>query len=85
MTGVSPRLVEIFREEANERLDRVVATLLAIDAGEPPEDGTDALFRDLHSLKGGAGLVGLEEMREIAHAAEELLSGVRAAKGPVPA
>jgi two-component system, chemotaxis family, sensor kinase CheA len=78
------RLLEIFREEAAERLDRVVATLLAIDAGDPPADATDALFRDVHSLKGGAGLVGLEPVREVAHAAEELLSGVRAAGAPVP-
>jgi two-component system, chemotaxis family, sensor kinase CheA len=78
------RLLEIFREEAGERLDRVVATLLAIDAGDPPADATDALFRDVHSLKGGAALVGLEPVREVAHAAEELLSGVRSAGSPVP-
>lgn len=85
MTATNAKLLGIFREEANERLDRVVATLLAIDAGESPAGATDALFRDLHSLKGGAGLLGLDELREVAHAAEELLSDVRAAKGPVPA
>jgi two-component system, chemotaxis family, sensor kinase CheA len=83
MSDARGRLLEIFREEAAERLDRVVATLLAIDAGDPPSDATDALFRDVHSLKGGAGLVGLEPVREVAHAAEELLSGVRAARQPV--
>ncbi len=84
MSVDTTRLLEIFREEANERLDRVVSTLLAIDAGTPPSDATDALFRDVHSLKGGAGLVGLEEVRTIAHAAEELLSEVRKAQEPVP-
>ncbi|HEV7773551.1 MAG TPA: response regulator [Conexibacter sp.] len=83
MSDARGRLLEIFREEAAERLDRVVATLLAIDAGDPPDDATDALFRDVHSLKGGAGLVGLEPVREVAHAAEELLSGVRSAGQPV--
>lgn len=83
MIAVNARLLGIFREEATERLDRVVATLLAIDAGEPPADATDSLFRDLHSLKGGAGLVGLDELRETAHAAEELLSGVREGTEPV--
>jgi two-component system, chemotaxis family, sensor kinase CheA len=78
------RLLEIFREEAGERLDRVVATLLAIDAGEPAADATDSLFRDVHSLKGGAGLVGLDQVRDVAHAAEELLSGVREAGQTVP-
>ncbi|HKG39247.1 MAG TPA: response regulator [Conexibacter sp.] len=84
MSDARGRLLEIFREEAAERLDRLVATLLAIDAGDPPADATDALFRDVHSLKGGAGLVGLEPVREVAHAAEELLSGVRSAGQPVP-
>ncbi|HYV15600.1 MAG TPA: response regulator [Conexibacter sp.] len=79
------RLLEIFREEANERLDRVVETLLAVDAGKPSADATDALFRDVHSLKGGAGLVGLDELRTIAHAAEELLSDVRRSGADVPA
>ncbi len=85
MTGTNTRLLEIFREEANERLDRLVATLLAIDAGEPPADATDSLFRDVHSLKGGAGLVGLEQLRAIAHDAEETLSALRDAQQPVPA
>jgi two-component system, chemotaxis family, sensor kinase CheA len=85
MSGTNTRLLEIFREEAEERLDRLVETLLALDAGTALPDATDVLFREVHSLKGGAGLVGLEELRAIAHAAEELLSGVRRAGEPVPA
>jgi two-component system chemotaxis sensor kinase CheA len=84
MSDQQARLLEIFRAEAAERLDHLVATLLSIDAGDPPADATDALFRDFHSLKGGAALVGLEPVREVAHAAEELLSGVRAAGQSVP-
>jgi two-component system chemotaxis sensor kinase CheA len=84
MSDQQARLLEMFRAEAAERLDRLVATLLAIDAGDPPADATDALFRDVHSLKGGAALVGPEPVREVAHAAEELLSGVRAAGQSVP-
>jgi len=84
MSDGRARLLGIFREEAGERLDNVVATLLAVEAGDAPADATDALFRDVHSLKGGAGLVGLERLRDVAHAAEELLSGVRRAGGPVP-
>jgi two-component system chemotaxis sensor kinase CheA len=72
------RLLGIFREEAGERLERLVETLLALDAGTPPADATDVIFREIHSLKGGAGLVGLEELRAIAHAAEELLGDARA-------
>jgi two-component system chemotaxis sensor kinase CheA len=85
MSGPDPeRLLAIFREEADERLDRLVATLLAIDAGETPANATDVVFRDVHSLKGGAGLVGLDELRTIAHAVEELLGELRAAERPIP-
>lgn len=84
MSDQRARLLEIFREEAGERLDRIVATLLAIDAGEPAADATDSLFRDVHSLKGGSALLGFDQVRDVAHAAEELLSGVREAGQAVP-
>jgi len=84
MSEQQARLLEIFRAEAAERLDRVVATLLAIDAEQPPAGATDELFRDLHSLKGGAALVGLPQVRDVAHAAEELLSEVRGGGRAVP-
>lgn len=84
MSDQQARLLEIFRAEAAERLDRVVATLLAVDAEQPPAGATDELFRDLHSLKGGAALVGLPQVRDVAHAAEELLSEVRSGGRAVP-
>jgi two-component system chemotaxis sensor kinase CheA len=78
------RLRAIFGEEAAERLDRLTTTLLALDAGDAATEATDAIFRDVHSLKGGAGLVGLDELHAIAHAVEELLSAPRAARRPLP-
>jgi two-component system chemotaxis sensor kinase CheA len=78
------RLRAIFGEEAAERLDRLSATLLAVDAGDAAPDATDVIFREVHSLKGGAGLVGLDELHAIAHAVEELLSELRSARRPLP-
>jgi two-component system, chemotaxis family, sensor kinase CheA len=83
-SATEARLLGIFREEAGERLDRIVEALLAIDADSPPADATDLLFREFHSLKGGAGLVGLEPMRDLAHAVEEQLGEFRRAGRPLP-
>jgi two-component system chemotaxis sensor kinase CheA len=72
-----PEFLELFRDEANERLDRIVATLLAVEAGSAAPDAIDALFRDAHTIKGAAGMLGLDEVRELAHALEEVLDGIR--------
>ena len=45
----------------------MVETLLALEAGRAPHDAVDSLFRDAHSIKGSAGMVGIEEVRAIAH------------------
>jgi two-component system chemotaxis sensor kinase CheA len=71
-----PRILEVFREEAAERLDRMVETLLSLESGQPP-GAIDALFRDAHSLKGSAGMVGIEDARVIADAIEEILADAR--------
>lgn len=77
MAELDAELVHIFREEANERLDRAVETLLALEAKRAGDDAVDSLFRDMHSIKGSAGMVGVEEARSIAAAVEDLLEEVR--------
>jgi two-component system chemotaxis sensor kinase CheA len=70
-------LIEIFREEAAEHLDGMVACLLASEAGAAPDGTTDALFRHAHSIKGSAGMVGLQEAGAIANAIEDVLGRAR--------
>ena len=69
--------LELFRDEANERLDSMVDALLAIEAGRAEPGAVDALFRDAHTIKGGAGMLGLDDVRTLAHAVEDILQGVR--------
>jgi two-component system, chemotaxis family, sensor kinase CheA len=71
-------ILEVFREEATERLDRMVETLLALEAGHASPDAIDSLFRDAHSIKGSAGMVGSDEARTIAHSMEDILESARA-------
>jgi two-component system chemotaxis sensor kinase CheA len=70
-------ILEVFREEATERLDRMVETLLALESGDAPADAIDSLFRDVHSIKGSAGMVGIEDVRTIAHSIEDVLEESR--------
>jgi two-component system, chemotaxis family, sensor kinase CheA len=76
---VSPDLLQSFREEATEHLDGMVACLLAVEAGQASSRATDALFRHAHSIKGSAGMVGLQEAGAIANAIEDVLEGAREA------
>jgi two-component system, chemotaxis family, sensor kinase CheA len=71
-------ILEVFREEAIERLDQMVETLLTLESGHAePAAAIDSLFRDAHSIKGSAGMVGIEEVRTIAHAIEDVLEQAR--------
>lgn len=77
MTQIATEFMEIFRDEARERLDRIVETLLALESGRAPADAVDSLFRDTHTIKGAAGMVGMVEIGELAHAMEDVLATAR--------
>ncbi len=77
MTDADAELLQIFRDEADERLDRFVEVLLAFERGEPRADGVDVLFREAHTIKGAAGLLGLDQVQTLAHAVEDVLASLR--------
>ena len=68
-----------FVEESKEHLDGIEADLLAIEeAGANIDaDTVNKVFRAVHSLKGGAGFLGLDKVKELAHAAENLMNLIR--------
>jgi len=76
--------LELFRDEANERLDNMVDTLLALESGHAEPDAINSLFRDAHTIKGGAAMLGLDTVRGLAHAMEDVLGRARTA-GEFPA
>lgn len=75
-------ILEEFFIEAEENLDQIEADLMTLEAnvanGAYDGDVVDRLFRMLHTLKGGAGFLGLEQMAKLAHSGENLLDEVRA-------
>jgi two-component system chemotaxis sensor kinase CheA len=72
-------ILEQFLIEAREDLEYLDQHLEDLDGGD--SESVNALFRAAHTLKGGAGLVGFDAVKEITHAAEDLLDAFR--KGEV--
>lgn len=72
-------LANEFIVESKEHLETIEDDLLALERQqEAPERGlVDKLFRAMHSIKGGAGFIGLKGINNLAHRMETLLSLVR--------
>lgn len=68
-------ILEQFLMEARDNLDYLDSHLKELDGGD--EETINSLFRAAHTLKGGAGLVGLTHIKEVTHAAEDLLDAYR--------
>ena len=68
-------ILEQFLTEARENLSYLDQHLGDIEDGD--EETINALFRAAHTLKGGAGLVGFNPVKEITHAAEDILDAYR--------
>lgn len=77
-------ILEEFFVEAEESLDDIEQDLIKLEAisegGEWDAGVIDRLFRGVHTLKGGAGFLGLDKMAKLAHAGENLMDEVRAEK-----
>jgi two-component system chemotaxis sensor kinase CheA len=73
----APEILALAREEAGESLARIESSLLALESGTPEPDTLDALFRDAHSIKGAASMVGMSDVAAIAHAMEDRLERCR--------
>ena len=63
--------------EARELLLNMEEALLNIERGEADGDTINAIFRAAHTIKGSAGLFGLDFVVEFTHVAESVLDKVR--------
>jgi two-component system, chemotaxis family, sensor kinase CheA len=70
-------LTDLFRDEAMQRLDQMDAALLAIESGDADAESVGSLFRHAHTIKGAASMLGFDDIRALAHAAEDVLEQVR--------
>jgi two-component system, chemotaxis family, sensor kinase CheA len=77
MSEPDAELHEAFHEEVTHRLDEMEAALLAIESGDQGSGMIDSLFRNVHTIKGTAGMFGLDDVTAVAHAVEDLLAVIR--------
>ena len=66
-----------FFEECVEQLGELETGLLAMENGEADSDTVNAVFRAVHSVKGGAGAFNLNDLVHFAHIFETTLDEVR--------
>src|SRR5580698_458650 len=66
-----------FIAEAIEHIDSIEAVALKLEASPGDERSINTIFRGFHTIKGGAGFVGLRQIGELAHAAEDVLEHAR--------
>jgi two-component system, chemotaxis family, sensor kinase CheA len=70
-------LKQTFFEETKEGLEAIDAGLTDIRDGGDSEDTVNAVFRAIHSVKGGAGVFGFEALVNFAHVFETVLDAIR--------
>ena len=68
---------QTFFQECDELLTDAEQGLLAMESGDADPETINAVFRAVHSVKGGAGAFGLEELIRFAHVFETVMDEIR--------
>jgi two-component system chemotaxis sensor kinase CheA len=80
------RYTALFLSDSRDHLQRCNELLLAWERAPQATSPVAELFRSFHSIKGSSAALGLDPIMRTAHAAEQLLDGVRqGAVAPTPA
>jgi two-component system chemotaxis sensor kinase CheA len=79
MTLAPEDLLKVFVEEATEHLSTIENDLLALEKSGDAIDRAlvNKVFRTAHSIKGGAGFIGLRNIKDLSHKMETVLGRIR--------
>ena len=82
MFECDPEVLAAFAEESELRLRALEKGLLTLERAplNPTPDLLNAVFRDAHSVKAGAGLLGLRHVEKAAHRLENVLDLLRSGR-----
>jgi two-component system, chemotaxis family, sensor kinase CheA len=72
--------LQTFIAECRELLADMETALLGIEQTDQPDEAVNAIFRAAHTIKGSAGLFGLDHFVSFTHVVESLLDEVRDGK-----
>jgi len=70
-------IVESFVVEATEIYDGLEGDLLQLERTPDDQELVDEIFRDVHTVKGTAGFLSLDQLSTLAHRFEEVLDSMR--------
>jgi two-component system chemotaxis sensor kinase CheA len=73
-----------FRIEARELVQQLGQGVLDLEKGAPPADLIARMLRLAHTLKGAARVVKRQDIADLAHAVEDILSPLRGSRAAVP-
>lgn len=76
---------EVFFVESFEALDAMESALLKLAPGAADSETVNTIFRVAHSIKGGAGMFGFNDVASFTHTLETLLDELRAGRLAVTA
>ena len=71
---------ETFFQECEEQLAELEAGLILMESGTADSETVNAVFRAVHSIKGGAGIFALDALVRFAHVFETALDHVRSGR-----
>ncbi len=80
MNRADREALELYREESVDRLDRICTGLDCLEEGPANPEQLHAIFRETHSLKGGANLLGLRPVEQLCHKLEDVLERIRSGR-----
>jgi chemotaxis protein histidine kinase CheA len=75
--GNDPELMATFRAEVEDRLSSMSNGLLSLESSPQAKKLIGSLFRDAHTVKGSARMLGLDAVVAVAHHMEDLLGALK--------
>ncbi len=73
-------ILTIFKSESEEHLQKLSEGILALEKEPGKKEILEEIFREAHSLKGAARMIGFEEIESVAHAIEDAFNEARKGK-----
>lgn len=81
---IDAELREAFLDDAGRCLTGIEDAIVALEAEPGSKESLQQICRELHTLKGASGSVGLSKLADYLHQVEETLRAACSASGPVP-
>jgi len=70
-------ILNIFREESEEHIQKINQNLLKLETNPRNNNIITELFREAHSIKGAARMIGLNDIQTLAHKLEDIFGYAR--------